>query len=141
MSSEQDPLCTSPNEESGPLAENTPLTGHEPNSPDDSQYRWTDKHRNTASKWVLEGGWVQKGSSTLVGQTKVSAKRTTSLYGSMRPRSGGGAFRHGHSVLGGRSLDRKMASRTKRSVDDTNSRSSDVETGERTCRGSDVRDP
>ena len=26
MSSEQDPLCTSPNEESGPLANNAPLT-------------------------------------------------------------------------------------------------------------------
>ena len=29
----------------------------------------------------------------------------------------------------------------KRSLDDTGSRSSDVETGDRTCRGSDVRDP
>ena len=31
MSSEQDHLCTSPNEESGPLANNAPLTGYEPN--------------------------------------------------------------------------------------------------------------
>ena len=35
MSSEQDPLCTSPNEESGPLANNAPLTGYEPNILDD----------------------------------------------------------------------------------------------------------
>ena len=35
MSSEQDPLCTSPNEESGPLANNAPLTGYEPNFFDD----------------------------------------------------------------------------------------------------------
>ena len=39
------------------------------------------------------------------------------------------------------SLDGKIVSRTKRSVDEANSRSSDVETGERTCRSSDVRDP
>ena len=35
MSSEQDPLCTSPNEESGPLANSAPLTGYEPNFFDD----------------------------------------------------------------------------------------------------------
>ena len=35
----------------------------------------------------------------------------------------------------------KMAHRTRRSVDDANSRSSDVETGERTCRSGDVWDP
>ena len=38
MSSEQDPLCTSPNEESGPLANNTLLTGYEPNLFDDFHY-------------------------------------------------------------------------------------------------------
>ena len=31
MSSEQDPLCTSPNEVYGPLANNLPLTSYEPN--------------------------------------------------------------------------------------------------------------
>ena len=47
---------------------------------------------------------------------------------------------HGRSVLGRRSLEWKMAARTKRSVDETNSRSflSDVETGERTFRSGDV---
>ena len=43
-----------------------------------------------------------------------------------------------NSVLGRRSLGWKMAARTKRSVDEANSRSSDVETGERTCRSGDV---
>ena len=38
MSSEQDPLCTSPNEESGPLFNNLPPTGHEPNFFDDFHY-------------------------------------------------------------------------------------------------------
>ena len=32
---------TPPNEESGPLAENTPLTGYEPNIPDDFHYSET----------------------------------------------------------------------------------------------------
>ena len=36
---------------------------------------------------------------------------------------------------------RQRAPRTKRSVDEANSRSSVVEAGERTCRSSDVRDP
>ena len=34
MLPEQDPLCTSPNEESGPLANDAPLTGYEPNELD-----------------------------------------------------------------------------------------------------------
>ena len=42
MSSGQDPLCTSPNEESGPLAENAPLTGCEPNFSDDFHYETTE---------------------------------------------------------------------------------------------------
>ena len=41
MSSEQDPLCTSPNEESGHLANNAPLTGYEPNFFDDFHYSET----------------------------------------------------------------------------------------------------
>ena len=41
MSSEQDPLCTSPNEESGPLANNARLTGYEPNFFDDFHYSET----------------------------------------------------------------------------------------------------
>ena len=41
MCSEQDPLCTSANEESGDLANNTPLTGHEPNLFDDFHYSET----------------------------------------------------------------------------------------------------
>ena len=47
----------------------------------------------------------------------------------------------GLSVLGRRGLEGKMASRTKRSLDEAGSRSSDVETSKRTCRSSDVRDP
>ena len=47
-------------------------------------------------------------------------------------------FRHGHAVLGGKSLDWKLATRTKRSVDQANSRCSDVEAGKRrTCRSCD----
>ena len=38
---------------------------------------WTDKHRHTAKKLVLEGGWFRKDSSILVGQMKVSAKHVT----------------------------------------------------------------
>ena len=43
MSSEQDPLCTSPNEESGPLASNVPLTGYELNFFDDFHYSETNE--------------------------------------------------------------------------------------------------
>ena len=38
MLPEQDSLCTSPKEESGPLANNAPLTGYEPNFFDDYDY-------------------------------------------------------------------------------------------------------
>ena len=38
MSSEQDPLCTSPNEESNPSVNNAPLTCYEPNFFDDFHY-------------------------------------------------------------------------------------------------------
>ena len=41
MLPEQDPLCTSPNEESGPLAKNGPLTGYEPNFFDDFHFSET----------------------------------------------------------------------------------------------------
>ena len=41
MSSEQDPLCTSANEESGSLDNNTSLTGYEPNLFDDFHYSET----------------------------------------------------------------------------------------------------
>ena len=41
MSSEQDPLCTSPNEEFGPLANNAPLTGFQPKLFDDFHYSET----------------------------------------------------------------------------------------------------
>ena len=41
MSSDQDPLCTSPIEESGSLANNLPHTGHEPNFFDDYHYSET----------------------------------------------------------------------------------------------------
>ena len=41
MSSEPDPLCTPPSEESGPLANNAPLTGYEPNLFDDFHYSET----------------------------------------------------------------------------------------------------
>ena len=39
------------------------------------------------------------------------------VHGSIRPRSRGGTFHFGHSVLGRRSLDGRMVSRTKRSLD------------------------
>ena len=42
------------------------------------------------------------------------------------------------STMGRRSVDGTMASRTERIVDEADSRSSDVETGERTRRSSDV---
>ena len=60
------------------------------------------------------------------------------FHGSVWPGSGRRAFHHGHPVLGRRSLDWKMAARPKRSVDEANSRSSEAEAGERTCRSSDV---
>ena len=41
MSSEQDPLCTSPYEVSGPLANNAPLTGYEPKFFDDYHFSET----------------------------------------------------------------------------------------------------
>ena len=41
MLPEQDPLCTSPNEESGPLVNNQPPTGYEPKLPDDFHYSET----------------------------------------------------------------------------------------------------
>ena len=41
MLPEQDPLCTSPNEESGPLVNNAPLTGYEPNFFDDYHFSET----------------------------------------------------------------------------------------------------
>ena len=37
----------------------------------------TDKHRHVERKMALEGGLVQRDSSTLVGQVKVSAKHVT----------------------------------------------------------------
>ena len=60
------------------------------------------------------------------------------VHGGIRPRSGRRALHRGHSVLGRRSFDWNMAARTKRSVDQANSRSLDVEKGERACRSSDV---
>ena len=41
---------------------------------------------------------------------------------------------------GQQGVDGKMVSRTKRSVDEANSRSLVMEAGKRTCRSSDVRD-
>ena len=41
MLPEQDPLCTSQNEESGPLANNAPFTGYESNFFDDYHYSET----------------------------------------------------------------------------------------------------
>ena len=58
------------------------------------------------------------------------------VHGDIRPRSG--AFHHGYSILGRRSLAWEMVSRAKRSVDEAGSRRSDVEAGERACRSSDV---
>ena len=53
------------------------------------------------------------------------------VHGGTWPGSRRRALYHGHSVLGRRSMDREVESRTKRSVDEANSRSSHVETGER----------
>ena len=57
------------------------------------------------------------------------------------PRSGGGALHFGHSDLGRRGEDWQMAQRTKRILVQSGSKSSDVETSEKTCRSGDVRDP
>ena len=46
------------------------------------------------------------------------------VHGSIWLGSAGGTFHFGHSILGRRSLDGKMVSRTKRSVDEAKSRSS-----------------
>ena len=43
-----------------------------------------------------------------------------------------------HSVLGRRSIDRKMESRAERSLDEADSRGANMETGKRTRRSSDV---
>ena len=55
MSSEQDPLCTLCNEESGPLANNLPLTGYEPNFFDDFHYSETSEifHQEQSSDTML----------------------------------------------------------------------------------------
>ena len=79
---------------------------------------------------------IEEADGSSSGQNEYSL--AVLVHGSMWPRSGGGAVHHGHSVLGRRSLEWKMAARTKRSVDEANSRSSDMETGERTCRSRDV---
>ena len=60
------------------------------------------------------------------------------VYGSIRLLSGRGALHHGYSVLGRWSMDRKMESRAKRSMYETDSRGSNVKASERTCRSSDV---
>ena len=60
------------------------------------------------------------------------------LHGGTWPGGGRGYLYHGHSALGRRSVDREMESQAERSVDEADSRSSDVETGERTCRSRDV---
>ena len=60
ISSEQDSLCTSPNEESGPLANNTPLTGYEPNTLDDVHYSETteiffqEQSRDTVPSYLFD---------------------------------------------------------------------------------------
>ena len=59
------------------------------------------------------------------------------VHRDIRP-SGRRAFHHGCSVLGSRSMDRKMKSRAERSLDDAVSGGPNVETGERACRSSDV---
>ena len=63
------------------------------------------------------------------------------VYGSIWPGSGRRALHYDYSDLGRRDVDRQMAHRTKRSVDAPGFRVSDLETGERTCRSSYVRDP
>ena len=60
------------------------------------------------------------------------------VHGDIRPRGGRRAAHYGYSVLGGRSMDKKMESRAKRSLDEADSGGSNVETGERACRSSDV---
>ena len=55
LSSEQDPPCTSPNEGSGPLANNAPLTGYEHNFFDDFHYSETTEifHQEKPSDTML----------------------------------------------------------------------------------------
>ena len=65
-------------------------------------------------------------------------KGTTSLSLFME---GGRSLYFGHSVFGRSSMYWKMANRTKRSMKDANSEGSDMETGERSSRSGDVRDP
>ena len=51
------------------------------------------------------------------------------VHGNIRPGSGRRAFHHGYSVLG-RSVDKKMESRAKRSLGEAESGGPNVETGE-----------
>ena len=50
------------------------------------------------------------------------------------------ALHHGHALLGGRCVDGKMEEREE-GAEKACLSSADVETGERTCRSSNVRDP
>ena len=59
------------------------------------------------------------------------------VHRNTRPGSGRRAFHHGYSVLGRRSMDRKMVSRAKRSLDEAESGGPNVETGKRACWSSD----
>ena len=60
------------------------------------------------------------------------------VHRDIRPRSGRRAFHRGYSVLGRKSMDKKMEARAKRSLDEADSGGPNVETGERACRSSDV---
>ena len=60
------------------------------------------------------------------------------VHGNIRPRSGRRALHHGYSVLGRRSMDKKMELRAKRSLDEADSRGSNVEASERARRSSDA---
>ena len=63
------------------------------------------------------------------------------VHGSIWLGSRGGTFYFSHSVLGRRSMIKKMELRAKRSLDEVDSRGSNVKTSERARRSSDVRDP
>ena len=102
---------------------------------------WCQQGLGVFMQWDSSHGKVENEETDGSSSGQKEYNRPLLVHGSMWPRSRGGTFHFGHSVLGWRSLNGKIASWTKRSLDETGSRSSDVETGKRTCRSSDVRDP
>ena len=77
---EQDPLCTSPNEESGPSANNAPLTGDEPNFFDDwriSGRLWQQKYSKVEWNYRVS---KRRNLSCSSRRRTTSTRSTTSLW-------------------------------------------------------------